>query len=264
LGKERSCVLHRSPYVLYKKLQSNNKRPVRAALNYVPFPAAVGATVLEERVPACRARRVHGQPHIDARDMEAVVAPREHAHLLAVVELAETDCTFSGRDAGFGLVHHHRYPPHQLPLLQPGIRIRSRSHGGGGVRCGHDDGAAATAVDPEAADEGVEADGADEDTEHRREDDDHVGVEASVAPASVRLQDIALRRRRGRWRDEQRRRGCINGGGGVIVSEHAHADGGLPSVISMYNGYGMLKHLLPHVSMSLVSLRIAMLLRLLG
>jgi len=207
------------------------------------FPCnAVGATILEERVPACRARRVHGQPHVDALDMEAMVAPREHAHLLAVFELAETDGTFSGRDASSGLIDHHRYPPHDLlPLLRPGNGIRSRSHGGSGVPCGgHGGRAGAAAVEPDAADEGVEADGADEDTEHRGEDDDHVGVEASVAPASGRrLQDTA-RRRRGRWRDEQRRRrGCIGGGGGVIiVSEHAHAGGGgVASACTMACGY---------------------------
>jgi len=234
------------------------------------FPCnAVGATILEERVPACRARRVHGQPHVDALDMEAMVAPREHAHLLAVFELAETDGTFSGRDAGSGLIDHHRYPPHDLlPLLRPGNGIRSRSHGGSGVPCGgHGGRAGAAAVEPDAADEGVEADGADEDTEHRGEDDDHVGVEASVAPASGRrLQDTA-RRRRGRWRDEQRRRrGCIDGGGGVIiVSEHAHADAQALACFSTVPGwYAETFGAAPHVSMSSVSLRIALHLRLHG
>jgi len=124
-------------------------------------------------------------------------------------------------------------------------------------------------VEPEAADEQVEADGADEDTEHRGEDDDHVGVEASVAPASGwRLQDTAgaRRRRRGRWRDEQRRRGCIDGGGGVItVSEHAHADAQALACFSTVPGwYAETFGAAPHVSMSSVSLRIALHLRLHG
>jgi len=196
--------------------------------------------------------------------MEAVVAPWEHAHLLAVVQLAETDDSFiSVRDAGFGLIHHHRYTPHQLPLLhRPGIR--RRSHGGGGVPCGHGRRAGAAAVEPEAADERVEAYGADEDTEHRGEDDDHVGVEANVAPASGwRLQDTAGARR-GRWRDEQRRRGCIDGGGGVIiVSEHAHADAQALASVPGWHAETV-GAAAPHVSMSSVSLRIALHLRLHG
>ncbi|RCV38891.1 hypothetical protein SETIT_8G178600v2 [Setaria italica] len=56
---------------------------------------------------------VRGQPHIDALDMEAMVAPRVHAYLLiALVVLAETNGAFNRRDVGAifaDFIHHHRH-----------------------------------------------------------------------------------------------------------------------------------------------------------
>ena len=211
------------------------RRCRRLAVAVAVAVAVAGLTALlldQERVPARRARRVRGQPHIDALHVEAMVAPREHAHLLAVVELAEADDTVVGRRrAGLGLVHHHGYPP-QLPLLQPGTTTSGCITGSrsGGGRWSHGEGGAAEVEHEAVMDEGVEAERADEDAEQRGEDDDHVGVEAcSVAPSPS---CCSGRRRRGRrWRDEQRRRRrrrCLgdDDGGAAVVVQHAHGDDG--------------------------------------
>ena len=45
----------------------------------------------ERRLPARGARRARGEPAVDAAGVEAVVAARQHAHLLPARELGEAD-----------------------------------------------------------------------------------------------------------------------------------------------------------------------------
>jgi hypothetical protein len=76
--------------------------------------------ILEKRATTYRARRVLCEPAVDALDVEAVTAPREQAHLLAIHELAEADGALCPRKCTglASFVLHHRYLS-QLDLTEP-------------------------------------------------------------------------------------------------------------------------------------------------
>ena len=106
--------------------------------------SGTGTLVVEERVPAYRAGRVRGQPRVDAVDVEAMAAPGEQAHGVAVRELAEADGALgaAGRRCarGLGAVHRHGHLPEHT-LLQPGsgrgrVRVGRRRRRGRGRYCG--------------------------------------------------------------------------------------------------------------------------------
>lgn len=184
----------------FSSLSRRNYKPVHCpALS--PSAAGVGGAVLSERRPAVGAGGVRGEPHVDAADVESVVAPRKHAHLLAVGELAKADGALRGRGregAAGGLgpaVHLYGYLPQRLPL-QPRLHVhgcrRPRRGGAGGEARRRREPAAAV---ENAADDGVEPERENEDAEQRGEDDHHVCVEVGVAPRSGVASPASLSRR---------------------------------------------------------------------
>jgi hypothetical protein len=118
---------------------------------------------------------VRGEPGVDAPDMESVRAAREHAHLLAVRKLAETDGADVAGDRGPPVraaraVDLDGDAPERA-LLDPagpsGTAVLARGR--------------ASRPTDEAARERVENEREEEREQQSREDDDHVGVEAGVA-----------------------------------------------------------------------------------
>uniref|UniRef100_A0A8R7U6E4 Uncharacterized protein n=1 Tax=Triticum urartu TaxID=4572 RepID=A0A8R7U6E4_TRIUA len=198
----------------FSSLTRRNYKPVPCpALS--PSAVGSGGAVLSERGPAVGAGGVRGEPHVDAADVESVVAPREHAYLLAVGELAEADGALRGRDwegaAGRlgSAVHLHGYLPQRLPL-EPRLHVHGcrRPRRGGAGREARRRREPAAAVE-HAADDGVEPERENENAEQRGQDDHHVGVEVGVAPRSGRRCQGAARRRGRRGGDQRRGLPCV-------------------------------------------------------
>lgn len=84
----------------------------------------------DEHAAARRARRVRAQPRVDAGGVEAVVALRQHAHGLPVLELHEADgALLRLAAAAVGDVRHGRERPQHLlldALVRRGAHRRRR------------------------------------------------------------------------------------------------------------------------------------------
>lgn len=123
------------------------------------------------------------EPRIDAADVEAVAAPRQHAQVLPVGELREAYHALGRRGGERGAEGDGGERVDGLPLEALGRRVGR----GGAAAC-----AAACAA---SGDEG-EAEDADERAEEGGQDDHHVGVHG---------QRLLLLRRQRRWRRPQGR-----------------------------------------------------------
>jgi hypothetical protein len=157
---------------------------------------------------------VRGEPGVDAPDMESVRAAREHAHLLAVCKLAETDGADVAGDRGRPVraaraVDLDGDAPERA-LLDPagpsGTAVLARGR--------------ASRPTDEAARERVENERGEEREQQSREDDDHVGVEAGVAASPRAAAQRVLRRRRAPRRHRAGRRAHVPG-----YRLHVHAHG---------------------------------------
>ncbi|KAG2626808.1 hypothetical protein PVAP13_3KG136281 [Panicum virgatum] len=144
---------------------------------------------------ARRAGAAGQQPGVHAGDVEPVPAPREHAHLLAVRELAQADGAHillpwstgdlaSLQAAAAAAVHLHGDASQRAPLdpADAGRAARRRWRPLAAASAASGVPGRAPAPAPERAPrQRVETDGEQQREEERRQDDHHVGVEARVA-----------------------------------------------------------------------------------
>nr|ACN31177.1 unknown [Zea mays] len=165
-------------------------RAAGALLGHSPAACGTGTGRLgvHDGAAARRARAAGQQPGVDARDVERVAAPRQHAHLLAVRELAEADGAHVPAPGPLLLVvfripadvNLHGDAP-QRALLDPAPDARAGRRGDARRRR-H---LAAPGRGPASAPERepgqrVERDGEQQRQEQRRQQDHRVGVEGRV------------------------------------------------------------------------------------
>uniref|UniRef100_A0A8R7TZL3 Uncharacterized protein n=1 Tax=Triticum urartu TaxID=4572 RepID=A0A8R7TZL3_TRIUA len=157
-----------------------------------PAAAPGGGRAAEHRVPAGGAGVVRDEPGVDAADVELVAAARQHAHLLAVLELAEADGADVVRRRGAApargrarAVHLDGEAPERA-LLEPAPPARRRRRRRA-VQLPAARRLQRRAPRPpdDVPREGVEPQREEQGEEQRGEDDDHVGVEAGVAAAAA-------------------------------------------------------------------------------
>jgi len=89
----------------------------------------------ERRPPARGARLPRGEPAVDAPHVEAVVAARQRAHAVPLLELRQADGAFrraTPSELHFAGVDYPRGQPGSRPALPPGAGLAGG--GGGGAR----------------------------------------------------------------------------------------------------------------------------------
>jgi len=185
-----------------------------AALADAPAAAGFGGFAVDHAAAARRARAAGQQPGVDARDVEAVPAPRQHTHLLAVRELAEADGA------------HVLLVPGLLLLLPADVNLhgdapqRALLDSASDARAGRRTDArrrplAAAVRGPapapqRAPGQRIERDGEQQRQEQRRQEDHRVGVERRVGPRRRRRASATaastVHGRRPRLRQRWRRR----------------------------------------------------------
>uniref|UniRef100_A0A8R7U0D8 Uncharacterized protein n=1 Tax=Triticum urartu TaxID=4572 RepID=A0A8R7U0D8_TRIUA len=191
----------------------------------------LGSGLRRERLlPAGGARLARGEPSVNAPDMEAVVAARQHAYALALLQVGEADGALGGAAHGEldpRRVLHRRDRPDGGALARPLLLAAGAGSGvqrgplqaiglgvAGGLRraVAHAPRDAARALDERADHERH-----DEDAEEQRQDRDHRRVHGAEGARGRRLPRRAGRRHRHR----RRRRGVRQKPPGMHAS-HVH------------------------------------------
>lgn len=136
----------------------------------------IAAREFQQILPAGRAGGMRGEPRVNAAHMEAMIALGQNSDLVALQELRQADrAVGTGQCLGFGgAVDRDGQRPQSL-ALHPGIG-EPRLHILGGLEQRY----ARSGATERATDDGVEPQSAYEGAEQRRQNDDHVGVEATV------------------------------------------------------------------------------------
>lgn len=150
---------------------------------HIPFAVIflIAPGEFQQVLPAGRAGGMRGEPRINATHMETMIALGQDSDLVALQELRQADRAVGAGQLRFGgAVDRYGQRPQSL-ALHPGIG-EPRLHILSGLEQRHPRAGATE----RATNDGVEPQRADEGAEQRRQNDDHVGVEAAfphVRPA---------------------------------------------------------------------------------